>query len=147
MLGKNWVVKNYKDLSKHYKKCEGNRKMKRTMLRKTIKVEKYTVSHKLESTYRNDDPSKIFSPISKRGHAGHLIQKPTAVPLTNKVTEAKKNDIENLLRKSFGVERRSEDNLQFYQIVLDSQPSPSEDPTDENITLCDCLEEECGVSI
>ena len=100
----------------------------------------------MEPTYCIDDPSKQFSPILKRGKAVHSIPELKAVQPTNRIKVQKKKDVNNLLSKRFGNEWRREDNLKFYQDILDSEPTRNEEVSDENIGMCDCLEEECEVN-
>nr|CAH7716063.1 unnamed protein product [Callosobruchus chinensis] len=68
VLGTDWDVKNYKDLTTALKKIEGISEMKRSFLQKSNTTNGTEIKIKLEPTYCYDDISKEFHSMTKRGH-------------------------------------------------------------------------------
>lgn len=126
-------------------KMDGISDMKRIILQKSIKDEKVTVKIKMEPTYRCDDPTKIFSPIVKKGKAIHLVPELSAISPYSRVSEAKKTDVNNLLSKRFGDDWRSMGDLDFYANIIDAVGIVTGNEGDDT-TTCGCLDEEGGLN-
>lgn len=98
----------------------------------------------MEPTYRCDDPTKIFSPIVKKGKAIHLVPELSAISPYSRVSEAKKTDVNNLLSKRFGDDWRSMGDLDFYANIMYAVGIVTGNEGDD--TTCGCLDEEGGLN-
>jgi hypothetical protein len=91
VLGKDWHIKNYKDLTKILKKIEGISDMKRIILEKVKKQNSIEVKIKFVPTYRFDDVSKTFSSMTKRGYQlNRDMTDRSNVPLASRIKDEKK---------------------------------------------------------
>lgn len=153
VLGKDWLIKNYKDLTTILKKIEGISEIKRTLLRKVRCNNDTEVKIKLHPTYSFEDTSKTFSSLAKRGYRlSRDMTDRSNLPLVGKVKEDKKVDVLKLLQARFGNDWESNiplTSLSFFNDVLNAtsedNTEATEDIAEENI--CDCLEEEPGMTV
>lgn len=137
VLGSDWLIRDYKNLCNFFKKTDGISDMKRVLLKKVANG----VALKMENTYQNDDPSKAYVSLLKRGKKMDNVVTPPVIPLYSKVSEAKKSDVTNLLNKRFGEEWKNDRKFQFY-LNIQNMDLPATATSAEDEFMCDCMEEE-----
>jgi uncharacterized protein (UPF0297 family) len=147
VLGKDWHIKNYNDLTKILKKIEGINDMKRIILEKVKKQNAIEVKIKLEPTYRFDDVSKTFSSMTKRGYQlNRDMTDRSNVPLASTIRDEKKDDVRKLLQARFGNDWESNVPLTILSFFNDALGSIAQDITEASEetedNLFDCVEEE-----
>lgn len=147
VLGKDWSIKNFKELTNTLRQIEGISSMKRIILQKVRKNESFDVKIKLEPTYYFNDDSKEFVSIVKRGRTLKNVQEPSEVPLMNPIKEDKKNDVKKLLQARFGVDWEDSiplSSLTFFDLDLNVAPqiTPNRAGDDDEEDNCECLEED-----
>ena len=143
VLGRDWVVKDYKELTQILKKNYGISDLKRITLKKCGTEDKRDVKIKTEVTYRFEDPSNSFRSMTKRGKRFFRDAKErNNLGLVNHISEEKREDVKKLLATRFGENWEEVDELQFFKESL-SLPSISLQESDESHVMCNCLEEDC----
>lgn len=139
ILGKDWEIFDFKELSKILRPVDGISDLKRIHLKKYIVGERVTdVKIKTHITYYSDDPSKRFLPLGKRGYSLNKVSNISKVSSLMRLKQEKKDDVEKLLSLRFGNNWRENEILEFFTqtISLPCNELIAED------TTCDCLEEE-----
>lgn len=157
-LGEEWVLWDVKTMSDaNCKKLTGISNMKRILIKKEIntKTKNKVIKVKMEENYRNDDISKQFMTIMKKGS---LISCVTVdkLPLENKVKPLKLKNIETLLTL-YDEDWQTIKKFAFYKNILEKSEAASssqnheteneDSADDEDNNNCDCLEDDCGVKL
>ncbi|XP_045456339.1 uncharacterized protein LOC123666184 [Melitaea cinxia] len=150
-LGKEWNTLDIKSLSEFMKKMDGIRDAKRIYIKKTMVRNKATrqlkprIDVKMENFY-NADTGKDYGPIMKRGFKIENIPEPAIINNNNLLNQAKKNDVNMLLKKRFGEEWQDNGELEYYKKIINSDGDGVTDSDQEQQEMCDCLEEEDEIS-
>lgn len=82
----------------------------------------------------------------KRGFKIENIPEPAIINNNNLLNQAKKNDVNMLLKKRFGEEWQDNGELEYYKKVINSDGDGATDSDQEQQEMCDCLEEEDEIS-
>ncbi|CAH2093906.1 unnamed protein product [Euphydryas editha] len=149
-LGEDWNTLDIKSLEEYYKKVEGMRDIKRIVLKKHVVTKKRgrrmeTITKYLINTYKNfrnetDEERKAFC-LLKRGkqHPTELLNKNNIKVLT----AAKKQDVNNLMKKQFGDDWSLNEEFRWYKDLVHNETHPEQESDHEDFA-CDCNEEEAN---
>nr|CAH7763101.1 unnamed protein product [Callosobruchus chinensis] len=143
VLGQDWSIEDYKGLDKDLKKLVGIKDMKRIIFKKD---KNGLVKIKMEPNYRNDDTSKKFEAITKKGKKLTTIRL-NRKELKNQIKKDKINNLKTLL-SLYDVNWQLDEKLSFFKEVLENDISQTTvlqpELQDEE---CDCNEDDGGVVI
>lgn len=149
-LGTDWIVSDVKVALNSLKKIEGISAAKRIIIKRS---KNDNILLKTELFYRNDDPSKPFQTLLKRGKKLSTIELPN-VALQNTIKPKKLKSLSNLLVELSGANWVNDPELTWLQSVFsyhggetdnvdDNQLDAEEDNgIEEGGMLCDCNNEE-----
>lgn len=107
---------------------------RRIVLSKTVQK---NVFFRGEYTYKSD--LGVAQPLTKMGKK-ILNMNPPIILASNSVKNAKKVDVDNLLKKHYGMQWRENEELNFYKRIIDFYEVPNDREEEEMIT-CEPLDE------
>lgn len=167
-LGQEWNILNTKDLNEYYKDIEYISKVKRVVIKvrevndkvvRFVKGKQVVVKGPLGDkrqiivkglqNYRFNSDEENFVSLNKKKNFNCAEVVLHNLPIGHAITEAKKNDVDNLLRKMFDQnwavgEPLVHESLLWYKNILFDTVAGQEEPQEE----CDCLEQErCDLHI
>lgn len=142
VLGKDWHLKDIKMLSEFYRPINGIQRMKRIYFKLSPNQRKQCVVKAFEN-YKFEDKEKFTSYLKRGKIPPTLIDE---IPLGVAINLEKKKDVVKLLEKHYGQQWSNISELQYYRNILINQQGNSNNEAD-NITLCDCLEEDTGIRV
>lgn len=128
-LGNDWVVYDIKSALKSLKKIEGISAAKRIIIKRT--KNKSDILLKTELFYRNDDPSKQFQTLQKRGKKLGAVQLPT-VALHNTIKPKKFQSLSKLLRELSGPNWVKDPELTWLQPIFSEYHEQNDIQNDQN---------------
>lgn len=151
-LGTDWVVYDIKTALKSLKKIEGISAAKRIIIKRS--QNNTDILLKTELLYRNDDPTKQYQTLLKRGKKLATLQLP-AVALHNEIKPKKLLSLSKLLVELSGENWVNDPELTWLQPILtdnrqqnDNQDTQDDidddDVTEEADMLCDCNDDDGG---
>lgn len=142
ILGKDWHLKDIKMLAEYYRPINGIQSMKRIYFKLSTNQRKQCVVKAFE-TYKFDDKEKFTSYLKRGKKPPTLLDE---IPLGVIIKSEKKKDVVKLLQKHYGQQWSNVSELEYYKNILINHQGNSANETD-NITLCDCLEEDTGMRV
>jgi hypothetical protein len=147
-LGKDWKLKDVKELSNHYQKLDHMSELKKITMQKFVVGLKVVVKVKSSKFYRFEEADNEFHSLLKRGKKG-LRKLNENIPLHHEISAEKKKDVASLLSKLYGDSWRDDANLAWYNDIVSTIPvtvdGGSGDDDDGSDALCDCTEHDTSV--
>ncbi|XP_072402171.1 uncharacterized protein [Diabrotica undecimpunctata] len=150
-LGRDWTVYDIKTALTCLKKIEGISAAKRIIIKRS--QNNNNILLKTELFYRNDDPSKQFQTLLKRGKKLSTLHLP-AVELQNEIKPKKLQSLSKLLVELSGVNWVNDPELTWLQPILsdtgeqnDNQVNlgkTEDDDVIEGAEYCDCNDDDHG---
>lgn len=150
-LGVDYQLYDIKNLLETYNKIVGIKDLKRIFLKKFNSKNGVTVKLKGSAFFKFDD-NEPFVSIVKRGRNEKRCSL-NILPLGNRISSEKKNNVKTLLAKQFNYDDVQWENLPeliFYKnILFEEAPHGEEDVQNDEVedTSCDCLEDDLAIHI
>lgn len=143
-LGTDWSIYDIKTALDSLKKIEGISAAKRIIIKRSTK--KTDILLKTEMWYRNDDPTKKFGTLLKRGKSLRNIRLPT-VALLNEIKPKKLHSLSKLLVELSGPNWANDPELTWLQPIVSDQQDQNNAQNDQDSDtdegeLCDCNDED-----
>lgn len=117
MLGEKWHLYNIKSLETHFSKTKGIQDVKKIYFKKVSVKNKQKCRIKLHEYYKYESESEVFKYIIKKKQSFQRITL-SQLKLGHSISEAKNDDVKNLLTKFYGQNWSRDPNLSWYIDVL-----------------------------
>lgn len=139
-LGNYWKLYNIKKLQDVFKKCDGISEQKRFNFKKTENKGVREVKIMTQAMYRNDDPSKKYITLVKRGKSVKNVQLEKNVEKPG-LSVDKARAVDKLLKASFGENWMLDPGLSWYFDLFAGDLGQATINNSEEVE-CDCAQHE-----